>query len=215
MKIAIPKGRLLEGVLKFLNAAGITIDRKSDRCYTLETSEPTVTEMKIVKARAVPQLVALKEFDLGFCGLDLIRDSDYREDLMPMLDLDRNPVRIIVAAHHTRADILTNRPQRPVRIASEYMRLTAEWGMNKQMPHVPYNTFGSTEGFVPRHADLIIDCVETGDTLHANGLVILEELFCSTTHAVANTESVLRDDVRELVLKLGKAISTVSTHGVE
>ncbi|MFH1046846.1 MAG: ATP phosphoribosyltransferase [Patescibacteria group bacterium] len=210
MRIAIPKGRLETGVLNFLAAAGITGRRESNRCYTLQTDEPSISEMMIVKPRSVPQLVALQEFDVGFCGLDLVRNSEYSDELMTTLDLGLNPVRIIVAAHHTQANILQKRPNRPVRIATEYDRLVGEWAMRKQLPFTPYMTFGSTEGFVPRHADLIMDCAETGDTLRANGLVILEDLFASTTWLVVNRKSVLDDNVRDLTLKLGRAIATIN-----
>ena len=211
--MCLPKGRLLVGVSEFLKQAGVTFAAASDRCYQLTPNDPTVAEAMIVKARAVPQLVALGEFDLGFCGLDLVRDSEYRDDLLTVLDLGLNPVRIIVAAHVSQADLLTNRPHRPVRIASEYARLTAEWAMDRRLPHVPYMTHGSTEGFAPLHADLILDCVETGDTLRANGLVILEELFRSTTHAVVNRKSVLVDEVRALTVLLAEAVSGASNGG--
>ena len=184
MRFALPKGRLLTGVTELLARAGLTFHFESDRDYSGEGSLPGMSG-KLIKARAVPQMVALGNFELGFCGLDLVKESDY-EQVVPLLDLGLNGVLIVVAVPQDRADILENPPRRPLLIATEYERLADAWALKHGLAHITIQTHGSTEAYVPEDADIIVECVETGRTLEANGLVAVEELFPSTTHLVAN-----------------------------
>ncbi len=184
MRFALPKGRLLVGVTDLLSRAGLTFRFESDRDYSGEGSLPGVSG-KLIKARAVPQMVALGNFEVGFCGLDLVRESDY-EQVVPLLDLGLNGVLIVVAVPRARADILQTPPRRPLLIATEYERLADAWALKHGLAHITIQTHGSTEAYVPEDADIIVECVETGRTLEANDLVAVEELFPSTTHLVAN-----------------------------
>jgi ATP phosphoribosyltransferase len=204
IELALPKGRLLAGVEARLNAAGLALERGhdgSDRCYAVKTNLPGVSGM-IVKVRAIPQLLALGSFSLGFCGRDLIADSSHATDLVPLFDLGLNPVRIVVAVHESQATVLDQRPNRPLVIATEYEGLAAVWALNRKLPAIIVNTYGSTEGYAPAKADIVFDCVETGDTMRANGLVIVEELLHSSTWIVAGQSAAQRPEVRELAHRL-------------
>jgi ATP phosphoribosyltransferase len=58
--------------------------------------------------------------------------------------------------------------------------------MDRGLAHVVLRSHGTTEAYLPDIADVIVDCVETGATLAANGLVVVEELFDSTTWLVVH-----------------------------
>lgn len=197
LRLALPKGRLLEGVRARLVSAGVTLGFASDRDYRPSTSDPDLTA-KLVKARAVPQLVALDRFGAGFCGLDLVREADY-EQVVPVLDLGLNPVELVVAVPADRAGLLDDPPRRPLLIASEYERLADRWALARNLAHITLQTWGSTEAYAPEDADVVFDCVETGRTLAANGLVVIERLFASTTHLVAS-RAALEDPARRPAL---------------
>ena len=184
MRFALPKGRLLAGVTELLARAGLTFAFDNDRDYS-GVGSVEGTSGKLIKARAVPQMVALGNFEVGFCGIDLVRESDY-EQVQPLLDLQLNAVTIVVAVPRARAGILANPPRRPLLIATEYERLADAWAFKQGLAHITIQTHGSTEAYVPEDADIIVECVETGRTLEANGLVVVEQLFRSTTHLVAN-----------------------------
>ena len=185
MRIALPKGRLWPQASALLKASGIDLTfLEGGRDYSPLSADPRV-RAKVVKTRAIPQLVALGNFDAGFCGLDLVREAGY-EEVVPFADLGLNGVQIVVAAPRSSAWILENPPKRPIVIATEYLRLADEWAMRNNLAHITIQTWGSTEGYAPEDADLVFDCVETGKTLEANGLVILEKLFSSTTYFVVN-----------------------------
>ena len=207
MKIALPKGRLYEGVVAMMRQSGVSFARSSNRSYHPSCSDPEV-DAWIRKVRAIPQLLSLGLFDVGFCGLDLVKEADY-DNVVPLLDLGLNPVRIIVAVHTSQRDILTDPPKRPILIATEYERLADQWAMEHNLAHITVQTFGSTEGYPPLHADIAFDCVETGATLEANGLVIIDELFNSTTWLIANRAALSHPVTSARITSLTKKIQGV------
>lgn len=179
--VAIPKGRLFESTIASLSGLGITAT--GDRSYRCASERPDVTA-RIVKARAIPQLVAHGIFDAGFCGIDLIREAGVEEYVVPVADLNTERVQLVVAA--ARASILESPPKRPLVIATEYPHLASAWAMGKGLAHIVLQTYGATEGYVPEAADLVVDCVATGATLEANGLVVIDRIGESSTHLVVN-----------------------------
>jgi ATP phosphoribosyltransferase len=200
MRLALPKGRLLDGVLSRLAAAGLRFTFASDRDYSPAASDLAV-RAKLIKPRAIPQLVALGNFDAGFCGLDLVREGGY-DDCLPLLDLGLNRVEIVVAVPRGNESILRDPPRRPVLIATEYERMADEWALRHGLAHITIQTWGSTEAFAPEDADIVFDCMETGRTLAANGLVVIERLMTSATHLVAHRRAAESPEVRALAEKL-------------
>jgi len=193
MRVALPKGHLQAGVLSLLNKAGLSFSFASDRDYRPQCGQAHVTA-KLFKVRAIPQLVHLGQYEVGFCGLDLIQEADY-ELVEPLLDLRLNPVQIVVAVPRGKEDILSNPPRRPLLIATEYSRLADRWALAKNLAHITIQTFGSTEAYAPEDADIVFDNCETGRTIAANGLVVVERLLQSTTHLVVNSFA-LQDPAR-------------------
>src|SRR3989339_508905 len=124
-------------------------------------------------------------------------------------DLGLNPVRLMVAVHESQKGILDYPPERPLIIATEYESLAARWAFEKGLSHITVQTHGSTEAYAPEHADIIFDCVETGVTMKANNLVIVDEILDSTTHLVANKFSLrnryLSEQIEEVVEKIRRS----------
>jgi ATP phosphoribosyltransferase len=204
MKIALPKGHLQKGVLSFLKGAGIEFTFKNDRDYRPACSNGAFAGT-LVKVKAIPQLVQLGLYQVGFCGLDLVRENDY--DLVePILDLGLNRVRLVIALPQGMEDILVNPPKRPLLIATEYTHLASRWALARNLAHIPIQTYGSTEAYPPHDADIILDNTETGRTIEANGLVIVETLFDSTTHLVANKVALSAKDTAPQIEALKAAL---------
>ncbi|MFC1638903.1 ATP phosphoribosyltransferase [Patescibacteria group bacterium] len=201
MKLALPSGRLFEGVEGYLARHGIDLYRKSDRDYS-PGCNVTGVKVRIRKVRDVPQPTALGIFDAGFTGHDVLVESGYADRVVEVADLGCNPVRLMVAAHETWHDIVVNPPSRPVVIVSEFPNLASQWAYRNGLSHVMIPTTGKTEGWVPEDADICFDVVETGETMEANGLVVLDEILTSTTRLVVNREVLERDDVREFLHQL-------------
>ena len=209
IRIALPKGRLLENVLKLLSGIDINFKFKNDRDYSPAVNDKEISA-KVIKARAIPQLLALGRFTFGFIGLDLVKDAGYK-GIRPIYNLRLNPVKLVVAVHKSQKDILSNPPKRPILIATEYENIAHEWAMAHNLAHIIIQTWGSTEAFVPEDSDIIIDNVDTGKTLKANGLVVINKIMESSTYLVINKEAYknkyVKQKVDEIVKKLRKRFS--------
>lgn len=207
MKIAMPKGRLLPGVQEVLAQAGVVFCQPHPRTYTLEGSDPAV-QAKLYKPRAIPQLVALGICDVGFVGLDLVKESGY-EQVIVLLDLGLNPVEIVVAVHQSTPDLLEHPPKRPLVIATEYVNLSYKWAIDRGLSHIVIQTWGSTEGYAPDEADIVFDCTETGATIDANGLILVGHILRSSTCLIANARSMEDPQTRQHIERLRQALEEV------
>ena len=94
LRLALPKGRLQEGVLALLDDAGVRVDL-GGRAYRPTVSLPD-TEAKLLKPQNVVEMLAVGARDLGFAGADWALEKD--APLVELLDTGLNPVRIVAAA---------------------------------------------------------------------------------------------------------------------
>jgi ATP phosphoribosyltransferase len=201
LRIAIPKGRMHEGVCTLLADSGIRLSQ------TARSYRPHITfegsEVKILKAQNIVEMLHAGSRDLGFAGADWVAELD--GDLLQLLDTGLDPVRVVAAAP---SKILVDGklPDTPLVVASEYERLTRRWisqrGMNAQF----VRSFGATEVFPPEDADLIIDNTATGSTLDANALEIVDQLMASSTRLYACKQAfenpVKRERIEQIVMLL-------------
>lgn len=200
LRIALPKGRLFRDVRQLFWNIGIKINHTNVYNFTVEDYD-----FSIKKVRAIPQLISLGNYDIGFCGLDLVRETNY-DNVIPLIDLQLNKVKIVAAEYRRGGqDSILKAPTRPIVIATEYENLADHWAFKRKLEHITIQTWGSTEGYAPRDADIVFDCVETGDTLAANGLVVVDEIMTSSTYLVAN-RSVINSNKS---LELGKLIHRI------
>ena len=189
MRLAFPKGKLLPALIKLLESSGINIQFKNDRDYRPSSDYPNLN-IKLFKARSIPQLVALGNFDIGFCGHDIFVETGY-EEVGEIFTTNFNKVEIVVATPRGKENIVSMPPTRPVLIATEYENIADNWALKNNLAHITLQTRGSTEAYPPEDADIIIDCVETGQTIEANNQVIIERLFETTTVLIANKFSLV------------------------
>lgn len=189
LSLLLPKGRLQDSVMELLKAIGLTFSF-GGRSYRPTSNDPEISA-KILKPQNIASLVALGRHDIGFVGHDWIRELGLDapdSDLVEVLDLGLNPVRIVAAApEHLVKDGELNTDQRIV-VASEYEKLASEYLERKGLNAKLVKTFGATEALPPEDADMIIDNTSTGATLASNRLVIIDELLRSTTRLIAHRE---------------------------
>ncbi|MBI4433967.1 ATP phosphoribosyltransferase [Candidatus Uhrbacteria bacterium] len=183
IRLALPKGRLFEGVREALATAGMRFTQSNPRALHLEVSDSEVTAT-LFKARAIPQLVAYGFSELGVTGRDCVEDAGY-DHVVPLFDFGTNPVELVVAGAQG-SDLLAYPPSRPLVIATEYEGIASRWAFDRGLAHIILSTRGATEAYAPGIADLVLDCVETGATIAANGLMIIERLLASSTLLVTN-----------------------------
>ena len=191
LHLALPKGRMYDGVVSLLAEAGIGVGR-SERGYRPRIGLDGV-ECKVLKPRAIVEMLALGRRDLGFAGADWVEEAraagELGEELVPLLDTQLDPVRLVIAAPPAllEDDAL---PQTDdggeLVIASEYVALTRRWIDENGLRATALRSYGATEVLPPEDADAIVDNVATGATLAANGLTICGEIMRSSTRLYAS-----------------------------
>ena len=182
VRLALPKGRMRECVFELLADAGIRVNACS-RGYRPAISLPGF-EAKILKPQNIIEMLGHGSRDLGFAGADWV--AELGVELVELVDTELDPVRLVAAAPR---DVLGDDgtlPKRHLVVASEYQRLTQRWIEARGLDATYVRSYGATEVFPPEDADLIVDITQTGDTLRANDLVVVDELLSSPTRLYAS-----------------------------
>lgn len=181
IRFALPKGRMSDGVERLLADAGIQISA------TARDYRPNIAfagfETKILKPRAIIEMLESGSRDLGFAGADWVAEAE--ADVIQLLDTGLDPVRLVAAAP---ASILQdeNWSSRPLVIASEYEQITRQWIEQQNLDATFLHSYGATEVLPPEDADCIVDNTATGSTLAANDLDIIDEIMTSSTRVYAS-----------------------------
>jgi ATP phosphoribosyltransferase len=193
--LALPKGRMEEGVMRLLGDAGIrlTFDRRGYR--------PTLSlegfETKILKPQNIVEMLHLGSRDLGFAGADWVAEQG--AELVELVDTGLDPVRVVAAAAPGFLDG-ADRPARPgFVVATEYERLARAWLDRRGFDGRVVRSYGATEVFPPEDADCVVDNTATGATLKANGLLVFDELMRSSTRLYACPRSLEEPEKRVLI----------------
>lgn len=211
LKLALPKGRMQEGVAALMADAGIKL-RAGSRGYRPHVSLAGV-EAKILKPQTIVEMLRVGSRDVGFAGADWVEELGATGELVELLDTEMDPVRLVAAAP---VELLVDGqlPRalgRPLIVASEYRALTQRWIAAQGLDARFVYSWGATEVFPPEDADCIVDNTATGATLVANGLEIVGELMRSSTRFYAHPGA-LRDPAKkalvdQFVLLLGSVLS--------
>ncbi|MHB1241257.1 MAG: ATP phosphoribosyltransferase, partial [Gammaproteobacteria bacterium] len=173
LTIAVSKGRILTEALPLLAAAGIvpTEDPVHSRRLILPTSQPGV-QLVVIRATDVPTYVQYGAADLGITGKDVLLEHG-GSGLYEPLDLEIARCRLMVAGV---AGAVHNGGAR-LRVATKYIVTTRRYFAGKCQQVEVIKLYGSMElAPLVGLADRIVDLVDTGGTLQANGLVPLEHI---------------------------------------
>ncbi len=204
LKLALPKGRMHDGVVRLLSDAGITVSA-SARGYRPRVSLEGV-EAKILKPQAIIEMLASGTRDVGFAGADWV--CELQADLIEVLDTGMDRVRLVAAAPR---ELLVDGglPARPLVVTSEMQRLTAQWIATRGLDATFVRSWGATEVLPPDDADCIVDIAASGATLEANGLVIVDELLTSSTRLYASRAAWENPEKRARIEGLGLVLLSV------
>lgn len=198
IRLALPKGRIQDGVFSLLAAAGIPV-RGGARHY-----RPNLAlegwEAKILKPQSIVRMLEAGSRDLGFTGADWVAELD--ADLVELLDTKMDPVQIVAAVPE--ALLSQGWPAQPTReegwiVASEYPRLTQAWIKEKGLQARYLRSYGATEVYPPEDADCIVDNTATGSTLRAHALQITDVLMRSSTRLFARPQALEDPERREKI----------------
>lgn len=204
IRFAIPKGRMHAAVVRLLWDAGVRVDATS-RDY-----RPSIGlegfEAKILKPRAIVEMLEIGARDVGFSGADWVAEE--RAGLVELLDTGLDPVRLVAAAPES---VLEGGqlPDRRVVIASEYVAIAERWGRERGLEASVLASHGATEVLPPEDADCIIDNTATGATLGANGLCIVDELMTSSTRLYASRAAMADERKRGEIERFAMLVRSV------
>ncbi|MDD8049000.1 MAG: ATP phosphoribosyltransferase [Thomasclavelia sp.] len=201
IKIAITKGRIERQVCKLLEQAGYDMDPilNKDRELLIETKDGI--SMIFGKPNDVMTFIEHGIVDVGFVGKDTLDDLDY-DDYYELYDLNIGKCYFAVAAYPEYETKVFNRRKR---IASKYTNVAKKYFASKQEDVEIIKLEGSVElGPVTGISDAIVDIVETGSTLKANGLKVIEKISDISTRMVVNKVSFKfkKDEIIDIVNKL-------------
>ncbi len=204
LKLAIPKGRMYEGVMRLLDNAGLGIVSTA-RNYRPAIAQPGY-EVKLLKPRAIVEMLGEGTRDLGFAGADWVVEGG--ADIVEILDTNLDRVRLVAAAPTGLCEE-GRFPDRPIVVASEYANLARNWIESRKLNAKLLISYGATEVLPPEDADCIIDNTATGATLAANGLDIIDEIMTSSTRLYASRFALENPAKRERIEQFALLVGSV------
>ncbi len=195
LTLGIPKGSLQESTLALFARAGLSF-YGSERSLWLESNAPEMQAV-LLKPQEIPLYVEKGNLDCGLSGIDWIEETAKGQNKVRILaDLcyskqSSHPVRWVLAVAEssrwkTMEDLKNNNP--PVRVSTELKFITEKWLAERGIVAEVDLSYGATEAKPPIFADAIVDCTETGASLQANRLRILDTVFESTVRFFANKD---------------------------
>ncbi len=202
LMIAIPKGRLGDSAMTMLKATGLATNvDESTRKLVFYEEDRSVGYM-FVKPSDVITYVANGVADLGIIGKDSLAESD--EALYELMDLGFGACQFAVAAPKDRRDDLSDET---IRVATKYPRVAAAHfaAKNQKIELIQLN--GSVElAPIVGLSDVIVDIVETGNTLKANGLEVIEVFMGISAKLITNPLSYAfkRTTIKRMVQRLSR-----------
>ncbi len=191
IRLALPKGRMQEGVVRLLGDANIRV-RSGAREY-----RPSISlegyDVKLLKPQNIIEMLHHGSHHVGFAGSDWV--AELNANVVELMDTELDPVRIVAAAPFALVEekngalAMKQPPGRPLVVTSEYERLTRGWIASAGITAEFVRSYGATEAFPPEDADCIVDNTATGQTLQANGLQIVAEVMKSSTRLYASVKA--------------------------
>ena len=207
--LAISKGRILKDTIPLLEHMGMAPleDLDKTRKLLIDTQNPNV-RVVVIRATDVPTYVQYGAADLGIAGKDTLMESQ-GEGLYELLDLGICKCKLMVAGKEELASSSGR-----LKIATKYTRSAKHYFAQQGKQVEIIKLYGSMElAPITGLADLIVDLVDTGNTLRANGLQPLEHIADISSRLVANKASlkVRFDTLQNIVEQFQDAVANSQT----
>jgi len=211
LKLGIPKGSLEDATVNLFAKAGYNIKIKS-RSYFPSIDDDEI-ECMLIRAQEIARYVENGVIDAGLTGKDWIQEN--RADVVEIADLvysktSSRPVRWVLAVPNE-SPIQSIKDLQGKRIATEAVNMTVDYLKKHGVTADVEFSWGATEVKPPKLVDAIVEITETGSSLKANNLRIVETLMESNTKFIMNKEasndSWKKQKVDRLVLMLKSAMA--------
>lgn len=209
LTFALGKGRLAQKTLELFEQIGITCEEMKDKNTRklIFVNEELKLRFFLAKGPDVPTYVEYGAADIGVVGKDTILEEN--RNVYEVLDLGFGKCRMCVCGPASAKELLQHHER--IRVASKYTRIAKEYFYDKKHQTVDIIKLnGSVElGPLVELSDVIVDIVETGSTLHENGLEVLEEVCPLSARMIVNPVSMQMEAerIKDLVLAIRKKLA--------
>jgi len=211
LKLGLPKGSLEETTFSMFKRAGYNIDVQS-RSYYPKIDDPEI-ECILIRAQEIARYVEMGLLDCGLTGYDWVLENDANVTQIAELvygKVGRKPLRWVLAVPND-SPINGAKDLEGKRIATEVMGMTKKYlaknGVNAKVEF----SWGATEVKPPHLADAIVEITETGSSLKANNLRIVDTLCETTTRFIANNDAAKDEFKRNKMEKIALLLQAVLT----
>ena len=225
IKFAIPAGSLAKATFDILNRSGYKVSGQ-ERTYRPAINDPKI-ELKILRPQEIPIFVAEGLQDVGITGQDWIKETG--ADVEVLQNLEYGKIRLVIAIpKNLSANTISELMEavwskgKNFRVSTEYLNIAAEYikscpaykkrfGKSEPLIVTPwwrkgensrakiFLSFGATEAKPPENSDCIMDVTETGSTLNANNLKIIEDVMRSSAVLIANKDALKDEQKKEKI----------------
>ena len=215
IKFAIPKGSLEKATAEFFSKSGFKIGG-TERTYRPSINDPQI-ELKVLRPQEIPVFVSEGLQDLGITGEDWVKEN--RADVEILQNLEYGKIRLVIAVPKTCENATMGEFMESIwsqgknfristeylNIASDYLKSTTQykkrfgnadpmlvtpWWKKGDNPKAKiFLSFGATEAKPPENSDAIMDVTETGTTMEANNLKIIDTVMKSAAILIANKKA--------------------------
>jgi ATP phosphoribosyltransferase len=225
IKFAIPKGSLEKATSEFFSKSGFKIGG-TERTYRPSINDPQI-ELKVLRPQEIPVFVSEGLQDIGITGEDWVKEN--RADVEILQNLEYGKIRLVVAVPKTCENMTVGEFMESIwaqgknfRISTEYLNIASEyikntpqykkrfgdadpilvtpwWKKGDNSRAKIFLSFGATEAKPPEDSDAIMDVTETGTTIEANNLRIVETVLKSAAVLIANKKALEDPEKREKI----------------
>lgn len=219
LKLGLPKGSLQEATTRIFKKAGFNIST-SERSYFPIVDDSEI-EAILIRAQEMAKYVYDGVLDCGLTGKDWIMENGVQ--VVEVADLiyaksGMKPVRWVLGVNDN-SEIKTVKDLEGKRIATELVNVTKKYLKSQGVQAEVEFSWGATEAKVPDLVDAIVELTETGSSLRANNIRIIDEIMTSTTKLIANKnaweDTWKRKKIQNLAMLLTGALNAEEKVGLK
>ncbi|MCD8018892.1 MAG: ATP phosphoribosyltransferase [Clostridiales bacterium] len=213
LTFALAKGRLAKTTMAMFEELGITCEAMKDEKTRklIFVNEDLKFKFFLAKASDVPTYVEYGAADIGVVGEDTILEEG--RNLYEVMDLGFGKCRMCVCGPASAREKLYHGEL--IRVASKYPHIAKDYFYNKKFQTVEIIKLNGSVELAPivGLSEVIVDIVETGSTLRANGLEVLEEICTLSARMVVNQVSLKME--QERIQKLIRELRQLNASGIQ
>ena len=202
--LGLPKGSLQESTFALFKRAGFNVSCSSRSYYPSIDDEEI--KCRLLRPQEMSRYVKLGKIDAGICGFDWIYENGNVGKVQEICELNyskatSNPVRWVLAVPND-SKVKTVKDLQGKRISTEALGIVKRYLKKNGVKADVEFSWGATEVKAPELVDAIVDLTETGSSLRANNLRIVDTILTSTTRLIANKKAMKCKAKREKIEQL-------------